>query len=97
MAKVTGKGQTDIRIAFEISEAEARAIDALAGYGSDAFLATFKKHMGTSYMEGHEDGLREFFKTMRESIPPFLDRADKARAVFKHPELLEGTGWRNKP
>jgi len=65
------------------SEIEARALDALAGYGTDAFLECFYKHMGKAYLQPYEKGLIELFDSIRGEIPPHLNRVDKARKVYE--------------
>lgn len=73
----------DIRLQFTISESEARALDALAGYGDDAFVQAFYEKLGKAYMEKHEDGLRSFLKSIRDNIPGILNRVNDARVAFK--------------
>jgi hypothetical protein len=53
------------------------------GYGFSAFIEIFKKHMGSHYMSGHEDGLRRFFESIRSDIPRILSRTNDARMVFE--------------
>lgn len=62
-----------------ISEREIRALDALVGYGDDAFLKAFKEKLGAAYIRSHEDGLRSFFTTVREQVLPALHDIDQAR------------------
>ena len=38
MAEIIGRPNVDLRLTFSINESEARALDALAGYGDDAFV-----------------------------------------------------------
>lgn len=59
-----------------------RALEALAGYGSDGFLKVFYQHMGRAYLEPHEVGLRSLFETIRTELPPILCRADSAKKAF---------------
>lgn len=83
MAQITQKPTVTLNLNFSITEAEARALDALVGYGDDAFIAAFKEKLGKVYMENHETGLRIFFQSVRSFVPPLLARADKARKVFE--------------
>lgn len=57
---------------------EVRALDALVGYGDDAFVKVFYEHLGKHYMQPHEAGL----KSVRELVPGILRRTDDARLVF---------------
>lgn len=83
MAKIVQRPTIEASAFFTVDEEEMRALDAMVGYGFAPFLDTFKKHMGESYMRGHENGLRRFFETIRGQIPPILSRANDARAVFE--------------
>lgn len=82
MAVITCKPNVAVEIYFKIDEAEARALDALVGYGDDAFILAFKEKLGADYLRDHEDGLRRFFKTIRGFMPQYLDRANAARDAF---------------
>lgn len=82
MAKIVQRATIEASAVFTVDEEEMRALDALVGYGFKGFIETFKKHMGESYMRGHEDGLQRFFESVRGQIPGILARADDARDVF---------------
>lgn len=85
MANVSGRGVVEAKIILEITEAEAHALDALACYGDDAFLAVFYTHLGRAYLQPYEAGLRSLLKSLRTgegSVVDFLDRASKARKAF---------------
>lgn len=82
MAKIEGRATCQLHLTIAVTEDEARALDALAGYGDDAFLKMFYEKLGKSYLEPHEQGLRSFLKSVREFIPGLLRRADDARLVF---------------
>lgn len=62
-----------------ITEVEARALDALVGYGDDAFLKAFKEKLGAAYIRDHEGGLRKFFDAVRRDVLPALGDIDQAR------------------
>jgi hypothetical protein len=83
MAKISAEPQIHFELTVKLSEAETRALDALAGYGDDAFIKAFYEKLGTAYMKPHEAGLREFLKTIRILVPGQLTRLDAARSTFK--------------
>jgi hypothetical protein len=83
MAQITQRPTVKLELVFTINEAEARALDALVGYGDDAFINEFKASLGAAYIENHEQGLRLFFKSVRQFMPAALQRADKARNAFE--------------
>ncbi len=82
MAKISAKADLDLQITFTINEQEARALQALVGYGDEAFLRVFYEKMGRSYLRPHEAGLLQFFATVRASVSGPLDRVDEAREVY---------------
>lgn len=63
-----------------LSEVEVRALDALVGYGDDAFLKVFKEKLGECYIRNHESGLRSFFAAVRRDVLPALSEIDQARS-----------------
>lgn len=62
-----------------LGEEEMRALDALVGYGDDAFIKAFEEKLGAAYMRDHRDGLKSFFQTIREQVLPPLSDIDTAR------------------
>lgn len=91
MAKITSNSKLNVEISFVIDESEARALDALSGYGADTFIKAFYEHLGKSYMERHEAGLRKFLTSIRDVINPGLHQLDKAREFLspKYPVKVE--------
>jgi len=83
MAKSYCKPTLDVHIHFIVNENEARALDDLAGYGTDAFIEAFYEKLGKTYMEKHEKGLREFLDTIREVVSPGLCKVNDAREALK--------------
>lgn len=79
MAKLASKPKVEMNVTVELTEVEARALEAMAGYGDDAFVKAFYEKLGEAYMKQHEPGLRSFLRSMREIMPRILRRADKAR------------------
>jgi hypothetical protein len=83
MAKIVQRARVNMALDFTVNESEARALDALATYGDDAFIKVFYEKLGEAYMKEHEQGLRSFLKSIRESVPGYLSRMDEAREVFE--------------
>lgn len=82
MADIDLKGEIVGRVVFSVSESEARALDALVGYGDDAFVKAFYENLGKAYMQQHEAGLRSLFASIRGKMPAVLSRFTKAREAF---------------
>lgn len=85
MAKVIGSGEIKGEVTLLLSEAEAKALDALVGYGPEPFLKVFYEHLGKAYLQPHERGLKSLFESVRTgegSVSNFLKRIHDARDVF---------------
>ena len=71
----------ELKVAITLNEQEVGALDALSGYGEDAFVKHFYDHLGESYMAEYEQGLRSFLRSVR-GLGVYINRAKKARAVL---------------
>lgn len=74
-----------------LSEEEARALNALTSYGAESFLSFFYKSLGKTFLEKHEDGLRELFSNIDTVLNPLLESAKKL-----HIRIEEGFMLKNK-
>lgn len=84
MAVIVAKPTVQVVTTFTVTEEELRALDALAGYGTEPFLKMFYKDLGTAYMRPYEAGLREFLASVRNLAGPILRDADAARKAFNN-------------
>jgi hypothetical protein len=82
MAKIAQRPTIGLELVIVLDEEETRALDALVGYGDDAFIEAFKEKLGHAYLDDHEDGLRRFFQSIRQNVPLILDRLKKAKEAF---------------
>ncbi len=89
MAKLINKSTLHIDISFSVTESEARALEALSGYGDDAFIKHFYEFLGEAYMKPHEQGLRDFLSTIRYVLSPELSIIDDARRFLRNKEKSE--------
>ncbi|HUX11236.1 MAG TPA: hypothetical protein VMW51_11365 [Terriglobia bacterium] len=82
--KIEGRPDLGIDLMIRLTESEARALDALAGYNFETFLETFYQKIGRAYLEPHEDGLRSLFIAIRDKsgIRAVLSRMDACRSVW---------------
>lgn len=82
MAQVTAAPRLDVHVTFVVDESEARALDALAGYGDDAFVKAFYEKLGVAYMKPHEAGIRKFLRSIRSVVTPALRNVSDARTFL---------------
>ncbi|SMF47906.1 hypothetical protein SAMN02982917_2348 [Azospirillum oryzae] len=88
MAKIEARATLHVEVPFTLNESEAAALEALAGYGTDAFLKVFYKQMGEAYLRPHEAGLRSLFEGARTHMPDILERARRARDTFAGRDIV---------
>ena len=88
--KIKNNTYVHFSVSCELTEDEARALDALAGYGLKSFLKVFYTEMGKHYLEPHEDGLRSLFTKVRNDIGPALRATEWSRETLK--QEIEQTG-----
>ncbi len=79
MATVETTARIHFTATLTLSEVECRALDALVGYGDDAFLKVFREKLGEAYIRQHEDGLRSAFSAIRRDVVGALHVIDQAR------------------
>lgn len=89
--RVNSTSKIELELAFVVTEVEARALEAMAGYGDDAFIKVFYEKLGEHYMRDHEAGLRSFLKNCRDTIPQHLGKIDRARKAFENKEQKAST------
>jgi len=76
--KTRAKLNVQFEIDLTLNEVELRALDAMVGYGADAFIEKFYTHLGKAYMEKHEAGLRAIFAKI-DKLRPALTEIDKVK------------------
>jgi hypothetical protein len=76
MSKIFQHPKIELNLTFVINEEEARALDAMVGYGYDSFIKCFKENLGKSYMNGHEE---EFFESIRNFVPGYLEKLEQVK------------------
>lgn len=71
--------KVEITATLELTEGHLRALDALIGYGDDAFLRAFYVKLGKHYMQPFERDLRDLFGHLRCEVPRALRGVKDAR------------------
>ncbi len=79
MSKVVISFEMTASGALRLTEDEMWALDALVGYGDDAFISAFKEKLGAAYIGDHVFGLRSFFAAVRRDVLPALHLVKEAR------------------
>jgi hypothetical protein len=82
MANFVAKPTIKFEINMTLTESEARALEALMGYGLDTFIKVFYQHMGKHYLEPHETGLISLFES-RQRLLDQLGRIDNIKDAAK--------------
>lgn len=72
----------ELTATLTLSEGHLRALDALVGYGDDAFLKAFYVKLGKHYMKPFERDLRDLFAHLRGEVPQALKGVEEARERF---------------
>lgn len=83
MSEIKSKASITGQVVLILSEEEARALDAIVGYGPKLFVEWFYKTHGKHYLKPHENGMVSLFDTCRQELPRHLKKFDDARSVFK--------------
>lgn len=78
--------KTELEVHFVLNYEQAKALDAMAGYGADAFLEVFKSKLGKHYITPYENGIRSLFAEIRENGKPIqkaIFEAEKCMNAIK--------------
>lgn len=82
MSRLTQLPVVEVGATIRLTEPELRALEALVGYGDEAFLKVFYEKLGRAYMQPHEAGLKSLFAVIRADLNPILARAKAAKQAF---------------
>ncbi len=66
------KPTVSFTLQLTLTEEEARALDAIVGYGDKAFLEAFYEKLGKAYLEPHEKGFISLAASVRYQLNPQL-------------------------
>ena len=82
MTRVTNSLSVEFTTTITLTEMEIHALEALVGYGADAFLELFKKTCGVSYIRGAEDGIKTLFHTIARDVAPVHKEIQEAKKAL---------------
>jgi len=83
--EIWSSSKMEINITLKLTEDEARALHKMTVYGTKPFLVWFYKHLGTSYLKKHENGLISLFNRIEKELPKHFEKIDTARKVLNKP------------
>ncbi|MCC9016947.1 hypothetical protein [Flavobacterium lipolyticum] len=79
---IISNANLEFNITLKLSESEARALEQLTVYGTDAFLKVFYQHLGKSTLGPQEKGLISLFETIRKELPKHFNKMDNVRQMW---------------
>lgn len=83
------KSTVEFKVILELTENEARALEAIIGYGWEPFAEFFYKNLGKAYLEPYESAAKNLFEH-RQQINFQLYNIDKARKAIQESSLNPG-------
>lgn len=87
--RVGTKLSVNFEAVLHLNEPEIRALDAMVGYGVEAFIKAFYEKLGQAYMRDHEGGLRSLFEAIEKQVRPELYKMDEIKKVLRT-EMVSG-------
>jgi hypothetical protein len=89
--RISPKTKVSFEVTFTLTEAEARAIHALASYDEQQVMNAFLEKFGRSVVDTHRAGWTRFFETVRTELRQELLVVDNARLILTRPEPPSGS------
>lgn len=84
MEKIKSVSTFEVKINLELTEVEARALEAITVYGTKSFLDYFYRDLGKHYLQPHEKGVYSLFETIKSELPKHLNKANEIREIIKN-------------
>lgn len=79
----------EFQVNMTLTEIEARALDAIVGYGIKPFLEVFYKSLGKSYLQPHEKGAITLFQHIRSDLGQQLYNIDEAKKAISNLNVIK--------
>lgn len=80
--EIKSEAEMLFKVTLELTEPEARALNAITVYGAKSFLEVFYVKLGKYYLEPYADGVKSLFDTASKKLPKHFDRIDETRKAF---------------
>lgn len=91
MADLKARVELKFELTLKLNEAEAYALDAIAGYGDDAFISVFYEKLGRAYLQPYVGALRGLLSAIRTQLGPQLAEVKKARGLLAAGQVRSGS------
>jgi hypothetical protein len=82
MALIGRDVKVEFQLTLKLTEEEARALDAICGYDPKDVCRVFYDHIGSAYLQPHEDGFVKLSKSVAERLRPMLTQVTTARKML---------------
>lgn len=82
-SEVVQKPSMEFSVNIQLTENEARAWDAIVGYGWDAFIQVFEEKLGKHYIRPYKADAERMFKETRTVIGQQLYGIEQVRKAIK--------------
>jgi len=81
---INGKSQATVSfsINLNLTLGQAKALDAIVGYGPDLFVKWFYQTHGKSYLKPHEQDMRELFSVCKNELGNEISKIETAKKTI---------------
>lgn len=83
MATIWGQPEIKLKIALELNEEEARALNLICEYNIDDLLKLLYKHVGERLVDEHKKGIVSLCMSARQPLSIWISKVDEARKTFE--------------
>ena len=80
--KLSYKTNASFTVQLELTDRQAKALDALVGYGFKQFLEIFYTNLGKHYLQPYEKDLEQLFDAIRAQVLPEIELIDRCKKAF---------------
>lgn len=80
--KSSSRGQIEFSVTLTLTVGEAKALDAIVGYGTDAFLEVFYPKLGKAYLQPFENDMRKLFDKIKSDLGHEVHKIETAKKAI---------------
>lgn len=82
--KTNSQAQIEFSVTLTLTVNEAKALDAIVGYGTDAFLEVFYPKLGKAYLQPFEKDMRTLFDKIKSDLGNEVHKIETARKAINN-------------